>query len=442
MIPFRDLAVLLVVLGSLPVTLARPWIGILVWCWLAYMNPHRLGWGFAYDFPFALLVAVATLVGFVFSGTRRPFVWRRETILLGLLWMWFAVTSTFAMYPEAAWHKFNAVSKILLMTFLVIPLFQDRRKLRVLLLVIACSIGFYGVKGGLFALSTGGEWMVLGPPDSFFMDNTETALALNMALPFFFFLAREEEHRWLRRLLWVMFGLTATAVPFTYSRGGILGLAVVLTVLLWSAKRRLLYLAIALASAGVFLVTSPERLTTRMESIAQYDTDESANLRFMSWRVAMLIAQDRPVVGGGFAVFVQRGTYDIYLPEYPKSFGHDAHSIYFNLLGEHGWVGLGLFVLLVGSVLVTLRGVRRLAKRSPELTWAANYAHMLQASIAAYVTTGAFLSVAYFDLAYQVLVLAAVVHRVAEVEAERGTPTPVSKALATPGAGRLRMRGR
>jgi O-antigen ligase len=85
----------------------------------------------------------------------------------------------------------------------------------------------------------------------------------------------------------------------------------------------------------------------------------------MSWRVAMLIAADRPLYGGGFRVFVNRATYDIYMPEYPRGFGHDAHSIYFNLLGEHGWVGLGLFVLLVTLAMFKLYAIRRLARGRP-----------------------------------------------------------------------------
>lgn len=413
MIPVRDLLVTGSVLVSLPFCVARPWIGVLVWSWLAYMNPHRHTWGFAHDFPFSALVALATLVGFVFTTDRKPFVSNRETLALGALWGWFAVTSFFAFYPEPAWEKFLEISKILLMAIIVIPLFQDRRKLRILLLVIAGSLGFYGLKGGLFVLATGGQWMVLGPPSSFFEANTELALVLNMSLPILLYLAREEERRWRRRLLWAAFFLTMLAVPFTYSRGGVLGLAVVLAVLFLKARRRLVLIPLVMAGLLAFALFTPEKWVARMQTLENYEVDESANLRLMSWRVAMLIAADRPVSGGGFRVFVDRATYDIYLPEYPRSFGHDAHSIYFNLLGEHGYVGLGLFLVLVGLVLVRLHQLRRLAKRAPDLGWIGNYAHMIQASVLAYLATGAFLSVAYFDLAYQLFILVPVLHALA-----------------------------
>jgi probable O-glycosylation ligase (exosortase A-associated) len=411
--PIRDILLAGTILAGVPFCFVYPWVGVLMWSWLAYGNPHRLTWDFAFEFPFAQVVAAATLVGYVFTRDKRPFLWAREYLVLGLLWVWFAITSVLSMYPESAWDKFLEVSKILVMAMLVVPLFQDRKRLRIFVFVMGASLGFYGIKGGLFVLATGGSWMVLGPRGSFFESNTELALVLNMALPVVFYLAKEETRRWLRLILWASFFLTILAVPFTYSRGGVLGLAVVLTVLFVKARRRFLLIPVLALGLAAFMLFAPERWVERMQTLEDYQTDESANLRFMSWRVAMLIAADRPVYGGGFRVFVHRPTYDIYMPEYPRGFGHDAHSIYFNLLGEHGWVGLGLFVLLVTLAMFKLYTIRRLARGRPELAWAAGYAHMIQASLATYLITGAFLSAAYFDLAYQMLILVPVIHMLA-----------------------------
>jgi probable O-glycosylation ligase (exosortase A-associated) len=321
-----------------------------------------------------------------------------------------------AIYPEAAWEKFNEVSKILLMALLVVPFFQDRYRLRMLLLVIAGSLGFYGFKGGLFVLMTGGQHMVLGPPDSFFAANTEVALVMNMALPLLFYLAREETRRWPRRLLWVSFFLTIMTVPFTYSRGGAIGLVVVLVVLFLRARRRLLLVPVVAIGLVGFAYFAPDQWVDRMQTLEDVSADGSAQLRMMSWRVALRIAEDRPVFGGGFKVFVHRATYDIYMPEYPRAFGHDAHSIYFNLIGEHGWGGLTIFVTILVFVFLKLRSIRRLARANPEVGWAANYAHMIQASLATYLVTGAFLSVAYFDLAYQLIILVPLIHTIAQRE--------------------------
>jgi probable O-glycosylation ligase (exosortase A-associated) len=410
-----------------------------MWSWLAYMNPHRLTWGFAHDLPFSQMVALVTIAGFVFSSSRKPFLWNREILLLGMLWAWFAITCTGAFYPEDAWRKLGDFSKILLMAVLVVPLFQDRQKIRMLLLVIAASLGFYGVKGGLFALSTGGQYMVLGPPNSFFEANTELALVLNMALPFLLYLAKEEPRRWLRLTLYGAFGLTMLAVPFTYSRGGLIGLAVVLVVLFVKARRRVLLVPVVAVGLVGFFMFAPPQWISRMQTLENVQEDGSANLRMMSWRVALSIAEDYPVFGGGFKVFVHRATYDIYMPEYPRSFGHDAHSIYFNLIGEHGWVGFWLFVSLVTAVLLRLYQLRRLARAHPEIAWAGNYAHMLQASIATYLTTGAFLSVAYIDIAYQLFILAPVIHAVAVQQLAAGQPESAAALPVPVGAAAVKV---
>src|SRR5215475_3663731 len=59
----RDTLVSAIIFASLPVCFIRPWVGILVWSWIGYMNPHKLTWGFATNMPFGQLVAVATLCG-------------------------------------------------------------------------------------------------------------------------------------------------------------------------------------------------------------------------------------------------------------------------------------------------------------------------------------------------------------------------------------------
>lgn len=426
--PIRDVLVTVAILSTLPACLFRPWLGLLVWAWIGYMNPHRLTWGFAYELPFAMLVALATLVGAVFTNDRKPFLWTRETLLVLALWGWFTVTTFFAMYPEPAWAKWTEFSKILLMALLTISFFQDRTRLRILLLVIVASLGFYGFKGGLNALATGGDTMILGAPGSFFEANTEASLVLNMSLPIALYLAREEERRWLRNLLRAIFVLTVFAIPFTYSRAGIVGLAVVLSVLFLRARRRLLVIPLVVLGVLGFMWFAPERLFSRIDTIQHYDLDESAQLRLMSWQVAWDIARDYPVLGGGFKVFLQRATYDIYLPEYPRPFGHDAHSIYFNLLGEHGWVGLGLFVVLLVCTLSTLQRLGQVGKTSPERAWISNYARMVQASILAWLVTGAFLSVAYFDLAYQLIIVTVILKGLAR----EGAPVPGLEPSAVP----------
>ncbi|MCI0546162.1 MAG: putative O-glycosylation ligase, exosortase A system-associated [Candidatus Rokubacteria bacterium] len=428
--PIRDLVLTTIIVGLLPFCLARPWIGILAWSWIGFMNPHRLTWSFAYSMPFAQMVAIATTVGVVFMKDRPRMPFSRELWFLGLLWATFAYTTIFAYYPQAAWDQLIKVSKIFLFTFLTVYLMQDAGKVRWLLWVIAISFGFYGFKGGIFAIMTGGRFHVLGPPGSFFGGNTEVGLVLTMTLPILIYLRRTESERWVRHGLLAVFFLSIVAILITYSRGALLGLAIVLAVLFLRARSKVV--AIILVGIGLPLAMSslPDQWFGRMETIQTYERDRSAMGRIEAWRVATEIANDHPFVGGGFRTFTTQ-IFRLYGFEQ----GRDAHSIYFQILGEHGYLGLALFLLLIGSTLLSLR---RLARRTfdddPAKRWIPECAQMIEASILAYLIAGAFLSMSYFDYFYTLVAITVLLKVLAARPAPVVEPTPAPIQVRAPQA--------
>ena len=117
----RDIAIFIIIMGLIPFCFTRPFIGVLSWSWLGYMNPHKLTWGFSYDFPFAQLIAIATLSGFIVmhlrKGEKYSLPITRETVLLILLWVFFTITTAFSLRPDWAWPELFKISKTLLMTF-------------------------------------------------------------------------------------------------------------------------------------------------------------------------------------------------------------------------------------------------------------------------------------------------------------------------------------
>ena len=397
----RDLLVVAIVVASLPVAVARPFAGVVVWTWLGFMNPHQLTWGFARTLELSLLVAGATLLGLVFTDERRRVPLVRETYLLAAFWALTAVSSFFGYYQEDAWGAFRQFTKILLMLFVTIMLGQTRERLRVLLIVAALSIGFWGFKGGLWVLITGGEegW-ALGPDGSFIGDNNGLALALDMTLPLLFFLALEERG-WLQRLLAATCALSAVTIPFTYSRGGFLGLVVVLAMSLARTRWKWAVLPAGAMAAMLAISFLPLRWIDRMGTITTYAEDGSAMSRLNAWRIGWGLALDNPFVGGGFVVFPHAEVWLKYVPEWNYgTTAFNAHSIYFQVLGEHGFTGLGLFIALLACTLLSLRAIRRQARGLSDGAWLVNYASMVQISVAAFMVAGAFYNLAYFDLLY------------------------------------------
>jgi probable O-glycosylation ligase (exosortase A-associated) len=304
----RDIIVSVTILSLLPFCFLRPWIGVLVWSWVGYMNPHRLTWDFAYSQPWAMMVALATLAGLLFAGKdRTPLPRTLPVYLLLALWAVFVISTLGAFQPVEAWDQLDKVSKILLITFVTMILFRDEEKIRYLLYVIALSIGFYGLKGGIWALGTGGANKVMGPPETFIGGNTEIGLAIIMVIPLLLLMVRHERRRWARTILRITMGFSIVAVLFTYSRGAVLGLAVILPLMFLKSRMRMLILPLALIAAlfGQSIVESlfPEQWLARMGTVQTYEQDQSANMRLNSWLVSYRLALDYPFFGAGFRPF-------------------------------------------------------------------------------------------------------------------------------------------
>ena len=174
----RSILVTLLIVGSLPLIVVKPHVGVLVWSWIGYMNPHRLTWGFAYDFPFVLVAALLTLVSMPFSKQPKRMPWSRLTVIW-LLWVaWMCITTLFALNPADAIPEWERTMKIQLMVLATLLLMGEREHIHRLVWVIALSIGFFGIKGGLFTILHGGSYLVMGPPGSHIAGNNEIALAL------------------------------------------------------------------------------------------------------------------------------------------------------------------------------------------------------------------------------------------------------------------------
>jgi probable O-glycosylation ligase (exosortase A-associated) len=365
----RDLLIFAAIFGVLPFALWRPWIGVLLWVWLSLMNPHRLAWGAAYDFPFAQVIAVVTLVGLLIS--REPIRWKGGAPAVALLLFvgWTCVTTLFALVPAAAEPMLARFLKIQLFTFVALLVLYTRKHVIALVWIFVLSIGYYGVKGGAFTILSGGQHRVWGPPDSFIFDNNALAVAIVMTIPLWMYLYRiHREILWLRVAIIGAAILSAAAALGTQSRGALLAL-VATAAFLWMRTRGKLVSALVMLAVGVSLISlMPQNWAERMRTITPETglRDLSSQGRLDAWSMLTNLAMDRPIVGGGFE------PYSTAWEQYSSSFyrAYSAHSIYFSALGEHGFVGLLLFLVLW---LLTWRFAGRLAsdaKARKEEHWA------------------------------------------------------------------------
>ena len=160
----RDYVLTAFMVWAIPYALMHPVYGVYLWTWLSVMNPHRLTWGFAYDIQFAMFTALATLIGLVLTKEPRRWPVAPPTVALALFLVWITLGYPFALFPgRTSYEMWSKVMKIQLMTLVAAALIVEREHVKRLVWVLVLSLGFYGVKGGLFTIRSGGEHKVWGP---------------------------------------------------------------------------------------------------------------------------------------------------------------------------------------------------------------------------------------------------------------------------------------
>lgn len=405
----RDLLLFGIVFGAIPFILRRPWIGVLMWVWIGVMNPHRLSWGIAYSFPMAQVIAAVTLVALVFSREPLRLKGGFAAVALASFLLWTCVTTLFALAPGSAQLMLERVLKIQLFTFVALLVLYKRIHVVALIWVLVLSIGYYSVKGGLFTLLTGGIHRVWGPADSFIMDNNALAVAVTITLPLWAYLFIVHRQRWLRIAIAGALLLSAVSVLGSQSRGALLAIGATALYLWLQSRGKKVAVGIVLIVAGILLVSfMPDTWTERMltMNLPQEQRDASARGRIDAWAMLTNLAMDRPIVGGGFEPYA-REIWDRYYPQ-PYDRPYSAHSIYFSVLGEHGFVGLSLFLTFWLATWSLARRLARETRDRPDESWAHWLARLSQASLIAYFVGGAFLDLAYWDVPYYLFVAVAV----------------------------------
>ena len=397
----RDLLILSIVGVAAIFALKRPWIGVMLWTWLSIMNPHRYTWGLAYSAPLAAIAAGVTLLGLMMSKERQhPFQGPPITWFF-LFACWITLSWLFGMDPSGDYEQWSKVMKIYFMTFVAGMLIINKMQIMAFAWVTVGSMTILGAKGGLFTVLTGGDHRVWGPPGSFIEDNNEFALSLIMTIPLLHFLQLQAKSAWLKHGFSAAMLLCAAAAIGTYSRGGFIAIAAMSVMFWWRSQRKGLIGAMLLFSVLVALPMMPEHWWDRMSSISEYQEDASAMGRINAWGVAWEVALHN-FFGGGMSyqhevLFILYGTYETIV--------RAAHSIYFQVLGNHGFVGLFLFLGIWISTYRVAGWLRKNARNQTETKWAADLGAMVQVSLVGYAAGGAFLSLSYFDLPYNMMIL-------------------------------------
>jgi probable O-glycosylation ligase (exosortase A-associated) len=288
-------------------------------------------------------------------------------------------------------------------------LVTSRLRVHALIVMIVIATCVHGALDGLKFVASGGSHNAQTIPK--FGDNNHLAMVLLMVLPLAYYLIQNSKLRLARLGFSAAILLTVLAVVATHSRGGLIGLFAVAFWIVMQGRRKMWGLVLVLLCAFLVLKMAPDSWSERMGTIQEADKDQSFMERVTAWKVSSAIALAHPVFGGGFRAVQSHPVWDKYAhsqgilgfvesPVIERS-GVAAHSMWFEVMGDLGFVGFFLFVALLVNAFLTRRAIRRLVKeQGVRARWAGDLADMLGASLFVYMVTGSSLSVAYFELPY------------------------------------------
>ena len=385
--------------------------GVLAWVWIALMNPHKEVYGFDTGLRLNNIIAIIAVLSWLISSERKAPGDNNSFWLAVFFFLWTSLSTLFAWNAEFSYPYWLEFAKTLTLIFLVATVLNTRLRIHALLLIIFISLAYWGVKGGGFSILSGGRYLVYGPASSHIADNNHLALALTMTLPVGYFLFRQSEHKLTR---WAVAGastLTLISVLISYSRGAFVALAAM--ALYWMfTRRQIKSIAATVIIGGLTFILLPDQWFDRMETIGEYSEDRSAQGRLDAWRTSFNMAKADPLTGAGFTAIERPDVYFSHNPDSILGASKAAHSIYFQVLGDHGFVGLFIYLSIA---LLAWRNTQRLSRSPPGTQrddWIIDITLALKLSLIGFWVGGAFLSMAYYDLYFILVVVTGILTQI------------------------------
>lgn len=411
----RDIVFVIAFIILFFLSLKRPFVAVSLWIWSGLFVPSYWLYGFASSYSYNTMFALSTMLGYLFYKRKPEFKVNIIFIFVLLFFIQTTITSFYALAPSfIVWGDWENFSKVILFFIFTSLIIRSRNQFNFFIWAIVLSISFMGFVEGLKYISSGGYHHIKGPSGNILSDNNHMAVALCMTLPLISYLIPETNEKLIKNGLRVMFVICIIAILGTYSRGGFIGLVIVLGYFLLKTQHKIKGI-ITIVFVGILAsVYVSSSWINRMDSIDNPMDSGSFTTRINSWKIHTLMALDRPFVGGGFKgalmgeqwrrLAVDIDKFDFIPTPPPGNKGWAAHSIYFQALGDQGFPGLFLFLSIIFLCFMKLTSIEKyyLNLGSKE-DWHSNLAKMIKVSLMAYCVAGAAVSLAYVELLYAIL---------------------------------------
>ncbi len=419
----RDIALLFVLFPMLYSCLRYVHIGAMFWIWTALASPSSFVFGFLLELPLNKLAVAGACVSLVVDRTKQrlffdsPFMLHTLLVIQGVISVTFGLTEIVRTYD-----LLDRVVKVWILALFIHLANRKREQIHGIIITFTLSAGVHGILEAFKYIITLGSHKVQPAPS--IGDNNYLAMMILMVIPFMLYIAKYSAEKYTKFAFQMMALFSAIGLVATASRGGLVAGMILGAMLLVRSKRKATGVLIAIV-LGVSLVTlAPSSWWDRMDTIKTAESDGSFMSRVASWKMNTLVALDRPFLGGGYSSMEDPRVFRDYLPQFgmldmvptdapvgPLA----AHSIYFEVIGDLGFIGFALFLAMLASNVYSVRRVKIACRGRKDLEWADDLASAMLQMLVVYMVAGAALSAAYLELFYvQISVLSILRRSLAE----------------------------
>jgi probable O-glycosylation ligase (exosortase A-associated) len=342
----------------------RPFFFVLAYVYIDTVQPQRLTYTLLNSVPISLIAFVMAVGGWILADKKTDSRFAPRQAMLAVLLLYCGMTTLSADFPLEALDKWSWVWKSLLFAIFLPLTLTTRLRFEALSLVMCLSAASIIIVGGIKTLASGGGYGALNlmvTNNSGIYESSIISTVAIAIIPFILYLLRNGTifpPDWRVKLFCAALCFSCLLIPVgTEARTGLICIAVLAVLLLRQTRRRILWISLAGVAAMVAVPFLPQSFTKRMDTITEYQADTSASTRVAVWQWTIDYARDNPM-GGGFMAYLQnRVRYEAVKTE---GEAHNAenkatvvedvarayHSSYFEMLGEQGYPGLALWLLI------------------------------------------------------------------------------------------------
>ena len=410
----RDLAFVAFLVGLLGLGFRRPFLFVLAYAYIDTVSPQRLSYYLLNSVPVSMIAACLAIGGWLLFEKKAGLRFTVRQALLAILLCYTFYTTANADFPIEAAEKGDWASKALIFAIFLPLTLRSKLRIEAVILFLTLSAAAIIIVGGLKTVASGGGYGVLNlmvsNNSNLYESSTISTVAIAL-VPVILWLARYGTvfpPDWRVKLFAAGLVFACLLMPIgTEARTGLVCIGVLGLLMLRDVKRRFLYVAGATLLVLGSVPFLPQSFTGRMSTIQGYQSDNSAGVRLAVWAWTWNYAQENPL-GGGFGAYRQNkievktvatqvsGGVETITARTSLDESRAYHSSYFEMLGEQGFPGLILFLLIHGAGLFRLEVIRRRYRKAEgDDSWVAPLATALQHFSIIYLVGSLFVGIAY-----------------------------------------------